>query len=551
MPAFPKSALLAALLATAIAPAANAQKSTVCTITVNSPDEREALRQSLPGDRFDFVELVERGRPDWLASSCRKQVRCDVLVISGHFAGSEFYTSKFDQGESLPVDELERVPCSDSCPDLFAQLKEVYLFGCDTLKPEPVRSAAPEIVRSLVRSGISRSAAEGFASVLSQRHGESSRDRMRRIFPNVPVIYGFSSLAPYGRVAGPMLKGYFESGADEELGSGRVSAKLLALFGPASMVATPGLRDTDPEADYRREACQFYDDRLTRAQKLEAIHRMLGGEMVDVRMAFDRVEHFFAGLGDDDRRDAGFSRVLAQLSGDRALRERYLAIARDTEDPALRLRMVTFARNAGWLTAAEQKAELARMVGDMLAAASMDFGDVDLVCAINKDHELDGALGSMQAVKSAASPAARAATLACLGSARDRAHVLKALASSDAGDVQIAQAYLRYRPITDAKELREVAAGIARMTAPAAQVRALETLARHHISDREILDRLTRMFASTTNLGVQRAIAEIFIRSDAQALARPELVAVLRQHRVKSPEGEDVIDVLINQLRNS
>lgn len=551
MPAFPKFAVLAALLATVLALEAQAQKRTVCTVTVNSSDERDVFRQSLPEDQFEFVELVEGGRPDWLASSCLKKVRCDVLVISGHFAGSEFYTSKFDRTESLPVDEMERVTCGDSCPDLFSQLKEVYLFGCDTLKPEPVKSATPEIVRSLVRSGFSKAAADSLASDLSKRHGESSRDRMRRIFPNVPVIYGFASLAPYGRVAGPMLKGYFQSGPDEEIGGGRVSQKLLALFGPASMVATTGLRETDPEASYRPEACQFHDDRRSLAQKLDSIHRVMGGEMADVRMSFDRVEKFFAPLSDDHRQEADFSRALGEMSRDRAARDRYFAITRDTEDPALRIRMIALARTVGWLSAAEQKAELVHTIGDMLAAGSMDFGDVDLICTLNRDRGLDAAIQRVEASPSPAGQAAHAAALACLGSTTDHSRVLKALASPREQDVQVAQAYLRHRPITDANELRAVAAGIVRMTATGAQVRALDTLGRHHITDRQILNELTRLFAHTIHLGVQRAIAEIFIRSDAHAVATRELVSVLRRHRVESPEGEDVIDVLINRLRDS
>src|SRR6185503_6738378 len=88
---------------------AYAAQTTVCTVTVNSADEREVFRQSLPSDKYRFVELVERGRSDWLASACRQKVSCDVLVVSGHFAGNEFYSSKFDVAESLPVDELERV----------------------------------------------------------------------------------------------------------------------------------------------------------------------------------------------------------------------------------------------------------------------------------------------------------------------------------------------------------------------------------------------------------------------------------------------------------
>ena len=268
-------AILAAWLATAGALAAHGEKSTVCTVTVNSADEKDAFRRYLPEDRFVFVELVERGRRDWLASACSQGIRCDILIVSGHFAGTEFYSSRFDADESLPVDEMQRVQCSASCPGLFSQLKEVYLFGCDTLKPEPVKSATPEIVRGLVRAGQSRAQADRLARALSERHAESSRELMRGIFANVPVIYGFSSLAPYGHVSGPMLAAYFESGADEEIGNGIASERLLTLFGPASMTVASGLRDSDPNADYRRQSCRYFDDRVPVARKAALMHETL------------------------------------------------------------------------------------------------------------------------------------------------------------------------------------------------------------------------------------------------------------------------------------
>jgi len=124
-----KVAFLAALLFVSVAFDASADKKTVCTITVNSPDEKDIFRRYLPQDEFQFVELVERGRPDWLASACRAGVRCDVLLISGHFdGGTEFYTDRLDAREFLPVDEMERVACSDSCPGLFSQLKLIGLW---------------------------------------------------------------------------------------------------------------------------------------------------------------------------------------------------------------------------------------------------------------------------------------------------------------------------------------------------------------------------------------------------------------------------------------
>jgi hypothetical protein len=534
---------LPAVLFALAAVAAHAEPTTVCTITVNSDDEREVFRRSLPEDRYRFVELVERGRPDWLRSACRQQVSCDVLVVSGHFAGTEFYSSRFQVQESLPVAEMERAICSESCPGLFSRLKEVYLFGCDTLKPEPVASAMPEVIRGLVRSGLALPEAERAARALSERHGESSRDLMRRLFANVPVIYGFASLAPLGKVAGPMLQRHFETGADEDVGSGRVSARLLKLFGPSSMVVTSGQSDHEPHADFRREVCGYHDERIPAAGKLAAVHRTLAGPLLPLRMEFDRIERFIAELPQEARASAAF----AAMAADGAGRESYLAATRATEDPALRIRMLALARVTGWLDDGQQKAELARMIHEVLASRAMGFGEVELICTLNRDRALDGAVEPL-----AARNAAQAAGLACLGSEEGRGRVLRALASDDEEEVRSAQAYLRHRPITQAPELRDVAARIARMKRTPAQVRALEALARLHIADRHTLDELAGLFARTASHAVQRAIAEIFLRANAGTISSPELLAVLLKHRLKPVGGsQDLVDVLIGRLQAS
>ena len=192
-----------AALALHAASAPRAAPKTVCTITVNSPDEKESFRRHLGEKEYRFVELVERGRPDWLDSSCRAGVSCDILVISAHYdGGNEFFPDSLDAREFLPVSELERVSCSGSCPTLFSRLKEVYLFGCNTLNPEPHSGATAELMRSLVREGYTKEKAERELQSLAAAHGESSRDRMRQIFNGVPVIYGFSSSAPLGPIAG-------------------------------------------------------------------------------------------------------------------------------------------------------------------------------------------------------------------------------------------------------------------------------------------------------------------------------------------------------------
>jgi hypothetical protein len=64
-------ALLAAGLWLSV-PTWGAEPQTVCTITVNSADEKESFRRHLPASKYRFVELVERGRADWptCAATC-------------------------------------------------------------------------------------------------------------------------------------------------------------------------------------------------------------------------------------------------------------------------------------------------------------------------------------------------------------------------------------------------------------------------------------------------------------------------------------------------
>ncbi|MEP7182286.1 MAG: hypothetical protein ABI886_08880 [Betaproteobacteria bacterium] len=538
------------MLAAAGSLEARADKSTVCTITVNSPDEREMFRRSLPDDQFQFVELVERGRPDWLASACRRGIRCDLLVISGHFdAGTEFYSDRLDAREFLPVEEMERVSCSDSCPGLFSQLKEVYLFGCNTLNAATVESTAAEVARSLVRSGHSPADAGRLAQALNERHNESNRDGMRRIFLNVPVIYGFSALAPLGPTAATILGRYFQSTPAAEVGTGRASPRLVSHFAVNSMTVTSGLGDSDPRAGYRREVCQFFDERLSPAQKLGFVHELLSREMAEVRMFFERIEKLLASLPDDAHRTPPVAGVLGEIARDEAARDRYLAFARDVDRPPIRVRMMNVARTLGWLSPADERAETVRMIGNLLAGDALNPADMNLVCALNKDGALDREFSRFELSPRQAHEVTHAAALACLGSVAGRARVLEALVGANEDEVGIAQVYFHHRPLADDGELRLVATGIARMTGAEAQVRALDTLARQYVADRESLDTLTGLFPRARSVNVQRAIAGVLIRADYRAIAKPELARMLRQHRLKSPDGADLIDVLIRRLQ--
>ena len=128
---------------------------------------------------------------------------------------------------------------------------------------------------------------------------------------------------------------------------------------------------------------------------------------------------------------------------------------------------------------------------------------------------------------------------------------------TDAGRALIAVALpggavLWERPLprgADVAELRRVVAGIVDMPASDAKVRALESLGRLHLSDRETLAVLTRHFSHTPSWTVQAAIAGILIRADHRAFASPDLVRTFTENRRASPSGDNMIDALLRKLR--
>ena len=112
------------------------------------------------------------------------------------------------------------------------------------------------------------------------------------------------------------------------------------------------------------------------------------------------------------------------------------------------------------------------------AANSVSSNEVDLICTLNKNRELDPELDRLRVSAAQANKVGHAGILACLGNAEARGRMLRALTSTSDEEVKVAQVYLQHRPITDASELQGIATAIARMKGSDTQVRALDVLAR-------------------------------------------------------------------------
>ena len=219
----------------------DSSKPTVCTVTINSSEEKEVFESYL-GEAFNFVELtnleqlkasetltnsndlnsyldvaegifterVIKNKEDWFLEACQLGIECDILVISGHFGGSFFGSS----GYSLSLSELQRRSCQESCSGILRKPKEVFLFGCNTTAGKTSDHRSPEeYTRVLIEDGFSRRQAEQISAFRYSPIGEKTKDRMRQVFPH-SRIYGFHSLAPSGKNIRPRLKRYFESVSD-------------------------------------------------------------------------------------------------------------------------------------------------------------------------------------------------------------------------------------------------------------------------------------------------------------------------------------------------
>jgi hypothetical protein len=273
--------------------------------------------------------------------------------------------------------------------------------------------------------------------------------------------------------------------------------------------------------------------------------------VAEVRIFLERIESLFASLTPADEADPRFVEARAAIARDTAARDAYMRFADDADLPPIRARMIGLAAKLGWLSDEEMHAELMRMIAELVGRDAVGPAEVDLICRLNKDHALDGERGRLSLLPPAANRVANSAVLACLGSPDGRARVLQALTDGNEADMKIAEVFLLHRPIDDVAELRDVASGIARMQGSPAQIRALDTLGRHRVHDRETLAELARLFPIAQNIDVQRAIAGVIIRSDYQLLPKPETVSMLSQYRLKSTGGNDTIDILIRRLQQS
>src|SRR5437764_356656 len=95
-------------------------------------------------------------------------------------------------------------------------------------------------------------------------------------------------------------------------GSSPIASRRMNTSGH-SLTVVRGLKDGDPQSAYRRDVCQFFDDRLSAAQKLAFIHDLLHRDMAEARMFLDKIDSYSASLTDADRSSADVTQALDKI----------------------------------------------------------------------------------------------------------------------------------------------------------------------------------------------------------------------------------------------
>lgn len=380
-----------------------AQSLHVCAFGFNSYEELAAVRAQLPADEFDFIDFSAQllggqsaPREELAASTgsgpnaadptlsqllalCASDLRCDISVYSGEFAG-EFFGR---YGSSLSLQTMEEAACQQRCQGVFHRSQEVFLLACNTLaSKDPDSRTADRYLQVLLDHGFERASAERVVQLRYGPWGPSFSQAFLRIFAGVPRVYGFSSVAPDGVDTASRLRRYFrvmgdyKRYLDSAFGSTDPNTQLLAAFRGTSLVQMSARATSYQQAAERDLVCGVYDDTRTVEQRLRIVHRLLARSDF---LAFLPTIQLFLRRHPPERFVGEARYVLAEMHEDAAARDRVVGLVGVLHASTLQLELANLARGLQWISGDEFR-RLAVDAARQLVVPPVSSEAVDVLC---------------------------------------------------------------------------------------------------------------------------------------------------------------------------
>jgi hypothetical protein len=343
-------------LAQEVSPVLDPNKFTVCAITINSDDEKKIFTSQAnryPDKYNPVVELTTMGEEDWFSKACKSGIRCDQLVISGHFAGDFFG----DSGKSLRMKEMEEAGCSKTCEGIMNQPYEVFLFGCNTLAEKDADHRSPaQYLQVLLADGIPRSQAELVVQSRYGAVGDSNRSSMQRAFSGLKKqIYGFDSVGPSGKNVKGFLNNYFtkisapaqleKQAMKRALNQVDMGNKALAeSLAPTAFTQCSSINSDDEKT---KKVCGLLDTQKTTGQKLALTMELMAQE--DYLLYLPTINSFmktvdYASLSPDDQK------TFDEIKKNTVIKSQLLGLIDQTNGLGLKVEWIQLAEKLGFLT---------------------------------------------------------------------------------------------------------------------------------------------------------------------------------------------------------
>lgn len=372
-------------------------------MTINSDNERRVFEEQISRNQAHFnpiVELTSMGNGNnWFEAACRSGIRCDQLLISGHFSSSWSGTSR----KKLPLQKMEEAGCSDTCEGILDHPYEVFLMGCNTMSTKALDSRTQSSYRDhLLHDGMNLSTAEMTAEARYGQTGDDNKTRFQRAFRGgFKRLYGFDSVGPSGQNVEGMLRNYFDR---TDLRDNLERVRAARMMGNVEAL-NPGGRESDRSPGYNQELadalsvtafdqcaagadnerdrrmCRLLDPRVSVDQKLDTLALSLQSEnwikYIPTMNEFFK-NHPVSGMNARQKAE------IAELSSNDVIKRQIRNLVQTTDALSVQVEWAKFARNFGFLSRQEEAAALNANLNKMLESG-LTKAQADLICQVRDD----------------------------------------------------------------------------------------------------------------------------------------------------------------------
>lgn len=368
-------------------PVIDPDKFTICAITINSDDEKkifQAQAAKYPQKFNPVVELTDLG-DDWFSKSCSSGIRCDQLVISGHFGGDFFGES----GKSLSLQELEKAGCSKTCEGILNQPYEVFLFGCNTLSGKEKDSRTPDqYLQVLLRDGIPLAQAE---LVVQSRYGvigDTHKASMQRAFSGEKKqLYGFDSIGPSGKNVKGFLNNYFSKISSASHLEKQQAKRIMNQVDMGNKILAESLKSTafaqcagaDDGDEKMKKVCGLLDVRKSNEEKLDLTIELLGQE--EFLLYLPAINIFMKDINNQYSLTDSEKASLELIKNNEVIKRQILGLIDVSKGFGLKMEWTILAQNMGYLSQEEASERLSFEVAKVFSKPLAD-SDVDVMCSI-------------------------------------------------------------------------------------------------------------------------------------------------------------------------